>query len=540
MTRLAELTTDKAAATRARDLLERVVTEQPTWPSAWYGLGVARIQAARAGVSAREGPLQPNNVPNSTGAESALIRALEVDSTFVLAAEALALASIRTDSSSRLTDRAMTLRWARKLLPPAGLYGEALVEREAHHPDAALEIWRLLLLKGGVDRGLVEIQMARDLYAMGKPAEGRTHLLAGASDTAALSRRAYREQLDLVASWAELAQWDSTPATQRSAWLRDFWALRDVRAGQPDNARLIEHYVRLENVFVEFRYTYSSTGRLRDKQLRSKPCSSFACVEHDSITTVIDYHTDEVASALGAKRPFEEFTSTEDRLDDRALVYIRQGMPFAAMRTVDNGGFELWKYDRAGTPLYLSFSPHLAPRRARYAEPYEVHEVLRLGDPPGEVAPAMLIPTVAQKTWTLYGYFAAGFCALKESLCHSFADPGATPDPQINCNLEDGEFFFDWLGRGLGPDRWMSATVLRERDTMPPGDSPYIAAREAEEGLWADSVATGFDAYPLTFTQACFPQPSSCTPSIAPGAVRLAWSSPLPFPRRNSRAIPPP
>ena len=68
MTRLAELTTDKVAATRARDLLEGVVAEQPKWPSAWYGLGVARIQAARAGiVSPREGPLQPKGAPNSTG-----------------------------------------------------------------------------------------------------------------------------------------------------------------------------------------------------------------------------------------------------------------------------------------------------------------------------------------------------------------------------------------------------------------------------------------------------------------------------------------
>ena len=117
----------------------------------------------------------------------------------MLAAEALALASIRTDSSSRLTDRASTLRWVRKLLPPPALFGEALVEREAHHPDAAVDIWQLLLQKGGVDRGLVELQMARDLYAMGKSEDGRTHLLAGASDTSALSRRAYREQLDLVA-----------------------------------------------------------------------------------------------------------------------------------------------------------------------------------------------------------------------------------------------------------------------------------------------------------------------------------------------------
>ena len=45
-TRRAELLTDKGEATKARDLLERVVGERPQWPVAWYGLGVARLQVA--------------------------------------------------------------------------------------------------------------------------------------------------------------------------------------------------------------------------------------------------------------------------------------------------------------------------------------------------------------------------------------------------------------------------------------------------------------------------------------------------------------
>jgi hypothetical protein len=494
MTRLAELTTDKVAAIRARDLLEGVVAEQPTWPSAWYGLGVARIQAARAGVSPREGPLQPKDVPNSTGAESALIRALEVDSTFVLAAEALALASIRTDSSSRLTDRAMTLRWARKLLPPAGLYGEALVEREAHHPDVAVEVWRLLLQKGGVARGLVELQLARDLYGFGKPAEGREHLLAGASDTAELSRRAYRDQLDLVASWAELAQWDSTPAPQRSAWLRDFWALRDVRAGQPDNARLIEHYVRLDNVFVEFRYTYPSTERLLAADIRKRPCSSMRCAEHSEITTVLDYYVDDVAASLGSKRPFREFTSTQDRLDDRGLVYIRQGMPLAAMRTTDGPGYELWKYERAGTPFYLSFSPHLLPKHGLNTDiPWDIKQVLALGDIAGEPpAPAMLIPTIAGRApIRLYG----DFCALKHSLCYWYGDSATwSADPMINCAAEGGRFRYD-----------IETVALQYPGGRIPGGPFAIGPREREEGFWIDSVATNFDAYPLTFNRLLSP-----------------------------------
>ena len=501
-TRRAEFTTNKTDATTARDLLESVVAEQPKWPTAWYGLGVARIQAARAGVSRREGPLQPDSVPNSTGAESALIRALELDSTFTLAAEALALASIRTDSISRLNNRVSILRWVRRLLPPAGLYGEALVEREAHHPDTAVAVWRLLLQRGGVDRGLVELELARDLYASGHPDEGRRHLLAGAADSTALSRHAYRQELDWVASWDELAQWDSTPAPARPAWLRDFWALRDVREGQPDGARLVEHYVRLENVFEMFRYTYPSTGRLLAAQVRSKPCSSFACPEHDTVTTVIDYHTAEVASALGAKRPYREFQSTEDRIDDRGLIYIRQGMPLSAMRTIDNGGFELWKYERPGTPLFLAFSPHQLPNRLRYIAPYDIREVLVFGDIAGEPpAPAMLIPTVAQPGSTQYGYFQAGFCGLKHSLCQAFPDPVLMPDPQINCAVAGSEFRFD-------PSVMTTHFPIGAAPIgtpPPPRDSRYIWAREREEGWWADSIATNFDADPLPFIRLLSP-----------------------------------
>ncbi|MBK7595985.1 MAG: hypothetical protein IPJ11_12245 [Gemmatimonadetes bacterium] len=93
-TRRAELLNDKGEATKARDLLERVVGERPQWPVAWYGLGVARLQVARTGGLSRSGALHPIGVRNEAGAGYALVRALELDSTFVLAAEALAMASV--------------------------------------------------------------------------------------------------------------------------------------------------------------------------------------------------------------------------------------------------------------------------------------------------------------------------------------------------------------------------------------------------------------------------------------------------------------
>ena len=309
------------------------------------------------------------------------------------------------------------------------------------------------------------------------------------------------------------AKWDSHARDrQRPAWLRDFWALRDVRAGQPDNARLIEHYVRLENVLTEFRYTYSSTGRLRNRQLRSKPCSSFACAEHDSITTVLDCTTPISRGAFSAASGRFASSSTQDRLDDRGLVYIRQGMPFAAQETIDNGGYELWQYNRAGAFVYVSFSPHLPPERARYIGPYDVHDILVLGDRPGRVAPAMLIPTVAQQRAPLifapgmpfplsYGYYQAGFCTLKLSLCKAYQDSTPAPNPRINCIPEGASFKLDWIGEN---PRAVPG-ILIDRTAFPPLDAPFIYARERREGHWADSLVTTTDANPPPFVKLIAP-----------------------------------
>ena len=57
---LAESGTEKVNAQRARDLLERVVTEHPDWSVAWYGLGVARLQVSRAGLLAAADHFNPS------------------------------------------------------------------------------------------------------------------------------------------------------------------------------------------------------------------------------------------------------------------------------------------------------------------------------------------------------------------------------------------------------------------------------------------------------------------------------------------------
>ena len=260
--RLAERTGTLSDALNALAAFERMVRDQPRTALAWYGLGLARLEAAKAGALAREGPLSPTGMSLEASAASALIRALALNTELAVAADALALAPMPREGKSALRDRIATLRQQVGHLSPGGLYGAALVELEGGSADTAVALLRQSLsVGGGREAGLVNLQLARALYQADLPAEGREALLAGASDTSRLAVAAYRQELLWVATPEEIATWDSLLPTVRRAWLADFWAQRDVLGGQADGARLIEHYRRLEVALSQYRVILPQVGR---------------------------------------------------------------------------------------------------------------------------------------------------------------------------------------------------------------------------------------------------------------------------------------
>ena len=263
LTRRLEFAGQAEEANRAEGLLRRTVEEKPDWPIAWYGLGIVRLELARLKVLAREGPRQSTGLSWVVGASAALVRALELDSTLIGAAEALAMAPMPREGISRVADRLAMLKRLRTSLPlsPASRLALGRLEREAGDPAEAT----LLLgeaMAHGADSGVSMLEMSRALHKARRPVEGSAILFAGAARTTTPeSERRYREELLWVASPTEVAAWDSTPVPARQAWLESFWVTRDVLEGREAGERLGEHYRRLELAMKEFQITVPQVGR---------------------------------------------------------------------------------------------------------------------------------------------------------------------------------------------------------------------------------------------------------------------------------------
>ncbi|HEY4322263.1 MAG TPA: hypothetical protein VGM77_13940 [Gemmatimonadales bacterium] len=148
---------------KARTLVDGAATKWQASPFTWYLLAATELAANNVGLPARDGPLQIAANGNAASAERALLHALRLDSTFVLAVEALAIMPISRNGTGYLSARVTALRRARGLLPaPYGL-AAANVERAAGHADSAFAIELRLLKNHAAPRGLVDLTIASDL-----------------------------------------------------------------------------------------------------------------------------------------------------------------------------------------------------------------------------------------------------------------------------------------------------------------------------------------------------------------------------------------
>jgi hypothetical protein len=359
--RRAEFTSSSDDAMRADFLLRQVVQDRPSWSVGWYGLGMARLQLARAGVLAKEGPLHPIGLSNEGGAGYALVKALELDSTFVAAGEALAMAPFPREGASRMVERAAMLRRIRHHLhlSPMARVRAGIVEREAGSDTVAIEMFREALASGA-DTGLVHLELARVMYRAQRPVEGREWLIDGAGlASSSLSSARYREELAWVAAPSELAAWDLLPQADRSAWLAAFWAGRDVRDGRGSGERLIEHYTRYEEAMKEFTILIPQKGRQRVMSVSRAGDlminMSAPGIESPDVRDATINASSEFDMSLGTGSPFRHFGINQPVLDDRGVVWIRHGEPTERRYTVGGTAKEGWRYVRTPEPDLILF-----------------------------------------------------------------------------------------------------------------------------------------------------------------------------------------
>jgi GWxTD domain-containing protein len=316
--RLGELRADPDFS-HALSRFRRAARQQPRRPEPWHGLGLAEAGRSRAEMR------DPNQLGSRVGlrtlerAADNHARALSVDRHFVPAALAVADIELSLLDTTRLRGARNVLRRSLQVVssPPAELLlAWARVERSAGTLDVAAAAFERYLASGG-SRALGLLELARTRLALGR-SDGEAPYYEGASLDDPEATAGYRTDLELIAADSTLTEFDRLDGQRRAAFLHRFWTDRDHLELRQEGERLREHYRRLLFARSHFPLTVSRRfyGRL------------------------------------------DAYRSGNTEMDDRGIIYIRQGEPAERLRPFIFGAMpnESWRYIRAEGDLLFHFS----------------------------------------------------------------------------------------------------------------------------------------------------------------------------------------
>jgi GWxTD domain-containing protein len=291
---------------------------QPSWPYAWYGMGLAEYGVGDSQVSFVTGLKTMLGKDALTRSAVAFAKSAEMDPAFVHGLVDLANTALRQRVNIKLGVALEALR--RSAATTAGsdpqvLLARGRVEREVGDGDSALTAFNAYL-QHGPNRSLGLLEVARTMFLVGR-FDGMTPYFEGAASDDSTAVAGYRADLATIASDSVLGEFDQQQGPRRAAYLRSFWAQRDRVELRTDGERLREHYRRLFYARKNFQLT--SNNR----------------------------HYDIVERYRSGSRDF----------DDRGVIYIRHGEPssratYAAPGLEPN---ESWRYSRTDGDLLFHF-----------------------------------------------------------------------------------------------------------------------------------------------------------------------------------------
>jgi GWxTD domain-containing protein len=287
---------------------------QPTWPYAWYGMGLAEYGVGDSQISFVTGLKTMLGKDALTRSAMAFAKSAEVDSTFVRGLVELSNTALRQRVNIKLGVALDALRRA-KSQDPQVLLARGRVEREVGDGDSALVAFRGYLDRG-VSRSLGQLEIARTLFLLGRFDGVQPYYEGAASDDPA-TVAGYRGDLATIASDSVLKEFDNASGARRAAYLKQFWTERDRTELRGDGERLREHYRRMFYARKNFQLTS------------------------------LNRHYDIVERYRSGSRDF----------DDRGVIYIRHGEPnsratYAAPGLEPN---ESWRYARPEGDLLFHF-----------------------------------------------------------------------------------------------------------------------------------------------------------------------------------------
>lgn len=291
---------------------------EPTWPWAWYGLGVAEDRVGDSEIAIVQGLQAMFGKDHLSRAANAYARSVQTDPSFVRGLVELASTALRQRINVKTALAREALRQAAATSAAANpdvLLYRGRLEREVGDIDSALVAFRSYLSGGGA-QGLGLLELARTELLAGNLAGQRSYY-EGARIDDGETVAAYRADLALVANDSALAEFDANTGDRRVSFLRRFWGQRDRASLLRDGERLREHYRRV--FYARRNFQLVSPNR----------------------------HYDIV----------ERFRSGSRDYDDRGVVYIRHGEP-TERATYNAPGIqfnESWMYERADGNLLFHF-----------------------------------------------------------------------------------------------------------------------------------------------------------------------------------------
>jgi GWxTD domain-containing protein len=316
--RLGELKADPDfgdALSTFRDLARK----DPDSPEAWHGLGLA--EAGRAEWEMSDGLNLGSRVGFKALERSAAAhqRALRADATHIPAALALAQIELSLLDTARLALARNALRRVAAAVAPGPaqlLLVLGRVERAAGSLDSAVIAFERYLVIGA-NRPLGLLELARTRLALGR-ADGEMPYYEGASLDDPEATAGYRMDLQLLAADSVMGEFDRLKGQARAAYLHRFWSERDHIELRREGERLREHYRRILFARVHFPLT--------------------------------------VSRRFYGRR--DAYRSGNTEVDDRGVIYIRQGEPAERLRPFVFGAMpnESWHYVRSEGDLLFHFS----------------------------------------------------------------------------------------------------------------------------------------------------------------------------------------
>lgn len=295
----------------------------PSWPYAWFGLGLAEFGLLRPGGT------QPATADAPYAKASvALARSAMIDGRFADMLAEEAWQARRERQPQRVSVMLVALRVAAqpRAANSAILAALGRLEREFGDPAIALSTFDRWLPGSGRQRGLALLEIARTRFLLDRT-DGEALYYEGALYEDSATVQNYRRDLALIATSAELEGFDGSTGTRRVEFLRGFWGRRDAADLHQPGERLQEHYRRL-------------------------------------------YYARRTFPLLVPGRTNEYIAGIEPLVDDRGLIYIRHGQPDdrVELATLGVEPNESWRYVRAEGDLVLHYVARHDPNVFRLVE----------------------------------------------------------------------------------------------------------------------------------------------------------------------------